>query len=95
MRDNWHRDKISSWREKLVEACNESGDRFDDLEMTLTDEQLDQKFDAGYGVPDGCGFTAWSDKYVYFPACYDGSEWVDWVPRNPCNIITNHVGGPD
>ena len=37
--------------------------------------------------------TAWNDKYVYFPCQYDGSEFVERVPRNPCRKQTKHIGG--
>lgn len=54
---------------------------------------FDCEFDGGYGRSEGCNFTAWGGKYVYFPAVYDGSEWVECVPRNPCLIATPHIGG--
>lgn len=38
-------------------------------------------------------FTAWGIKRVYFPAHYDGRQWVASVPRNPGEEVTNHVGG--
>lgn len=31
--------------------------------------------------------------YVYFPLCYDGSEWVGSVSRNPNGVSTMHLGG--
>jgi hypothetical protein len=51
------------------------------------------QFDSGYGGTRGPLFTVWGEKRVYFPAQYDGSEWVGSVPRNPCEQVTNHVGG--
>jgi len=51
------------------------------------------QYDSGYGSTNGPAFTAWREKRVYFPAQYDGSEWVDSVPRNPCAQVTQHVGG--
>lgn len=56
---------------------------------------FDRKFDGGYGciVSEGCNFTAWGGKYVYFPAVYHGSEQIECVPRNPCLIAITHVGG--
>jgi hypothetical protein len=30
---------------------------------------------------------------VYFPACYDGAEWVGSVSRNPDGKATRHQGG--
>jgi hypothetical protein len=56
-------------------------------------KEIDYDFDAGYGAEEGFAFTAWTADRVYFPACYDGSEWITWVPRNPCNEDTSHIGG--
>jgi len=41
----------------------------------------------------GPAFTAWGVKRVYFPAHYDGLQWVASVPRNPCLEVTHHIGG--
>jgi len=54
---------------------------------------FDREFDGGYGGSEGCSFTAWGGKYVYFPTVYDGAEWISFVPRNPCLQATRHVGG--
>ena len=57
------------------------------------DLDLDKVFDSGYGGSEGEPFTLWTKDRVYFPAVYDGSEWVASVPRNPCDIATVHIGG--
>lgn len=54
---------------------------------------LDVDFDSGYGSTRGAFFTAWTKDLVFFPVQYDGSEWMESVPRNPCNIATKHKGG--
>ena len=54
---------------------------------------LDFEFDDGFGSCNGPSFTAWGKKRVYFPAGYDGSEWIENVPRNPSKEITRHIGG--
>ena len=54
---------------------------------------LDYDFDAGYGGSNGPRFTAWTKDKVYFPGVYDGSEWIESVPRNPINEPKTHVGG--
>jgi hypothetical protein len=54
---------------------------------------LDRKFDDSFGGEEGYNFTAWSANYVYFPCCYDGSEWVGAIPRNPCSVAGRHRGG--
>lgn len=54
---------------------------------------FERAFDDGYGGTEGWHFTVWTAERVYFPACYDGSEWADSAPRNPCPIPTEHIGG--
>ena len=84
---------MTTWRKELNQACKATKDKFDSLTMTLSEEELDTRFDDGFGGSEGISFTAWSDDWVYFPAVYDGSEWVAWVPRNPCDKKTDHIGG--
>lgn len=63
------------------------------IKCTLSEAELDIEFDDGFGGSEGKHFTAWSEKYVYFPVVYDGSEWVGRAPRNPCDEACSHVGG--
>lgn len=84
---------MTTWRKEFEKIFEVTGDSFDNIITTLSNEQLDAEFDDGYGGIEGMSFTAWSDNYVYFPVCYDGSEWIDYVPRNPCEIAVDHIGG--
>jgi hypothetical protein len=84
-------DKYVSWRKLLIEEFSETGDDIESMVTTLTDSDLDAKFDDG--AWGGKPFTAWGRKYVYFPVWYDGSVWVGHAPRNPCNEATKHQGG--
>lgn len=86
--------ELTTWR-KMISYCLEcDGESWNDVvAMTLTDEELDREFDSGYGGHRGCSFTLWTASRVYFPCTYDGSEWCDSVPRNPCNTKTQHIGG--
>jgi len=84
---------MTTWRKMFKEVFQETGDTFDGVEMTLSEKDLDVRFDAGYGLSEGKAFTAWSRNYVYFPVVYDGAEWIDYVPRNPNGEATNHIGG--
>jgi hypothetical protein len=86
-------DDFTTWRKEFEKVFELTGDSFDGLIATLTPEQLDVEFYSGYGGTEGFPFTAWSKDYVYFPACYDGSEWVACVSRNPDGKPTEHVGG--
>ena len=60
---------------------------------TLTEKELDVEFDNGFGGEEGQPFTTWTTWFVYFPICYDGSEWCGSIPRNPQASPTSHQGG--
>jgi hypothetical protein len=84
---------MESWRQMLTEALQDHGETWDDVEShTLTQTQLDRLFDSGLGKTAGAPFTLWTRARVYFPACYDGAEWVDSVARHPDGIPTEHIG---
>jgi len=84
---------MTNWKKELLYAFRQTGDNFDTMETTLSEAELIKEFDNGYGGHQGAPFTAWGDKFVYFPITYDGSEWVGHAPRNPCVIKTEHQGG--
>lgn len=46
-------------------------------------EILDFEFDDGYGSANAPTVIAWSESYVITIHEYDGSEWLEWFPRNP------------
>lgn len=83
------------WKGLLMEELKLKGEKWEDIQQIYyeSEEEFQKLFNAGYGVEEGCHFTAWSKNWVYFPACYDGSEWVESVPRNPTPIATKHIGG--
>ena len=88
----WKND--SSWREMLTESLKEAGESWDDVvSNTMTPEEMNVKFHSGYGGTEGIPFTVWTHNRVYFPICYDGSEWVESVARNPDGVATVHIGG--
>lgn len=85
---------MTNWRELILKAMERSGESLEDIiSNTLTEQEMDVKFNCGYGGSEGLPFTAWTKKRVYFPAVYDGSEWVESVSRNPDGKATHHVGG--
>ena len=84
---------MRNWSEMLKCAFECNGDDFSKMATTLTRQELNQEFDSGYGGTEGAPFTAWGEKRVYFPVCYDGSEWVGSAPRNPCDEKCLHQGG--
>lgn len=81
-----------SWEELIKEALADE-DHFKDLYINIDSKELKRKFDTGMGAIEGVPFTAWSKNWIYFPAVYDGKEWVAKVPRHPCDIKTEHIGG--
>lgn len=86
--------RIKSWKEMLDEAFADNGESWADVESnTMTLEEMEKVFDTDYGGTEGCEFTVWTKKSVYFPACYDGSEWIGRVSRHPDGKPTPHIGG--
>lgn len=83
----------TSWFKLLKDKMTENGDDFTNRHCTLSEAELKEEFYGGYGGTNGKPFTAWGEKWVYFPICYDGSEWVGCAPRNPCDIAMDHQGG--
>ena len=67
----------TTWKKK-IEAEFQDGDNWGNVVHTMTEEELNKVFNDGYGGSQGCGFTVWSDNYVYFPVVYDGAEWVGY-----------------
>lgn len=84
----------TTWRKEITEAMLKNEDKdIANYVSTLSEEELDIEFDAGYGGEAGEPFTLWTTWHVYFPVSYDGSEWCGSVYRNPTNIPTEHQGG--
>jgi hypothetical protein len=85
---------MESWKSMLNEKLKENGESWDCVEAnTMTDDEMNQMFDPGYGGTEGCSFTVWTNNSVYFPICYDGAEWVGRVSRHPDGKPTDHQGG--
>jgi hypothetical protein len=85
---------MATWRELIGKEMTVRGEMWDDvLGCTLSEEELGTEFDGDYGCSEGKPFTLWTSRRVYFPAVYDGSEWVASVPRDPCSEAVSHVGG--
>jgi len=91
-----------TWREEINKAFTKAGDSSFNSKSNWCytigkplklDNSVDRPFDPSYGGINGPSFTAWGKYFVYFPVCYDGSEWVGYVARHPNNIPTPHIGG--
>ena len=84
---------MANWYEMLKAEMEARRDDFESRVSTLNEADLKVEFNNGFGEMNGKNFTAWGENWVYFPICYDGSEWVGSAPRNPCDISMEHQGG--
>lgn len=100
----YFRKKSSNWYKRLKKIDEEDpivqiniyGDDYNVIGLKFLEDarkDLDYDFYSGYGASEGPDFTAWTKKMVYFPMSHDGSEWIECVPRNPCDIITDFHSG--
>ena len=86
--------EMESWKSMISEEMTKYDDSWDNVvSCTLTEEELRESFDDDFGGQEGKPFTVWTETRVYFPAIYDGAEWVESVSRNPDGKPTGHVGG--
>ena len=46
-------------------------------------ELPEREYDEGYGGREGEPFIGFSTRFVYVCGTYDGSEWIQAVPRAP------------
>ena len=85
---------MTTWALELSTALKDNGESWADVESnTMTEEEMSKEFDPGYGGVEGCPFTVWTVRSIYFPCTYDGSEWVGCVSRHPDGKPSNHIGG--
>ena len=85
-----------NWRDKLERELESNGETLADVVSAvppLDHPEWRREFNDGYGGSEGCSFAVWTGGFVYFPAVYDGSEWVESVPRNPNGFAIDHIGG--
>lgn len=75
---------MATWYDKLRETLEAKGEAKWECTAPVEALQVDAE--------DLVAFTAWGEKWVYFPCWYDSERWVDCVPRNPCDIATLPVG---
>lgn len=103
----WKELKAIDKKEKILAIAVEPKDKWDKKEQEMiyyekkdtelfrnfkdAKKLLNFDFDDGFGGEEGVSFTAWTKSRVYFPACYDGSEWIASVPRKICKEATEHI----
>lgn len=83
---------MANWRDLIMVEMEKHKENWDDIvSTTMTNGESSVEFNAYW--EEGIPFTVWTKKRVYFPVCYDGSEWVGSVSRDPDGIPTTHMGG--
>ena len=82
-----------TWRLALAMAMHSRNDPGPVEAYAPNETAFDVEFDAGWGSTDGPPVLAWTERHVYFPVCYDGSEWISSAPRNPQPEGQWHAGG--
>ena len=95
--------KDRTWRELITEDMENNSDSWDNIEsiqptLNANDPEpwIDKEFDTEFGSTEGTPFTIWTKQWIYFPVQYDGSEWVESIPRHPHtqeNWKPYHYGG--
>jgi hypothetical protein len=84
---------MTTWRHELAAAMMSADDPGPILALAEDAAQsFDVEFDSGFGSTNGPPVLAWTEHRVYFPACYDGLEWMASAPRNPQAEGQFHVG---
>ena len=83
----------TTWRKEIADEMQVKGDEGPLIAAAPDWSVLDVEFDSDWGSHEGQPFTAWTERRVYFPVVYDGSEWVGSAPRDPCDEACTHVGG--
>lgn len=74
----------------LVEKLEDNNETLGDIiECTSTEEQLSKQVVTWR--ENVTPFVAWTAKSVYFSVDYDGSVSVARVPRNPGEVLVDHI----
>ena len=84
---------ITTWAEQLASEMQAQNDPGPIVAYAPDETAFAVSFDDGYGGAEGPAVLAWTETRVYFPAVYDGAEWLSSAPRNPVSEGQPHVGG--
>jgi hypothetical protein len=83
-----------TWCELLMVELHAHDETFADIVITapLPIDWLHVEFKPRAWQSEGCPFTVWTAKRVYFPVTDCLSEWVGSVSREPDGQVTLHQG---
>jgi hypothetical protein len=72
---------MTSWRELITNAMSGDDSWAEVVALTLSQVELDAKFNNNYGSPVREPFVLWTRRYVYFSVDEDGKKSVARVDR--------------
>ena len=83
-----------TWGELLMVALHAQEETFADIVATAPEptDWLHAEFKPRAWQSEGCPFTVWTKRRVYFPVTDCLSEWVGSVSREPDGRVTPHQG---
>ena len=86
---------MTTWRKLIEYEMSQKKDSWKNVEAIApkNEKWLDFLFNDDHGHIQGESFTVWTKSRIYFPATYDGAEWVESISRNPDDKTTVHIGG--
>lgn len=72
--------ELTTWRKALDHVRWIVEDQTPIIAVAPDETVLDVQFDPGYDGSEGPAVLVWSEERVYFPAVYDGAEWMASAP---------------
>jgi hypothetical protein len=84
---------MTTWSAELAKEMRVVGDPGPVVAFAPNETAFAEEFNDGFGGTNGRAVLAWTETRVYFPACYDGSEWIASAPRHPTPSAEGHIGG--
>lgn len=84
---------VTTWRAEFAAILRVNGDTSDFVAVSPDASILDVAFNSDYGSVEGPAVLIWTERFVYFPICYDGAEYLGFAPRNPQSEAQGHQGG--
>ncbi len=78
---------MTTWRDVLNNTLSYRCETLDDVVyMHPSNICLDGEFNEDYRIVSGAQFMMWTSMYVYFHVISADKQWVESVPRNPCDV---------
>lgn len=83
----------TTWRSLLKRDMKRRKDRGPIVQYAPDEAAFDAPIQEGFSSDQGPQVLAWTERYVYFPCTYDGTNDMNSAPRNPTSKGQRRVGG--